>query len=153
MLSPYNNQQKFLTHIFVFLLLLAEAVRGREYCVGAGIGGLASETRPPSTAIKPQPPWSWGPDVWPTWTTEINLPPPIAWFLALDMGDISRSPGPHIFPLFSRVHLPPCSPGWTILLPFGSQSKWNTVFVGGISGLYFMSSGGSSPPGPKRTRA
>ena len=48
---------------FVFLLLLAEAVRGREYCVGAGIGGLASETRPPSTAIKPQPPWSWGPDV------------------------------------------------------------------------------------------
>ena len=101
MLSPYNNQQKFLTHIFVFLLLLAEAVRGREYCVGAGIGGLASETRPPSTAIKPQPPWSWGPDVWPTWTTEINLPPPIAWFLALDMGYVSRSPGPHIFPLFS----------------------------------------------------
>ena len=63
---------------------------------------------------------------------------------------------------FSRAsHFPTILPGFTyppVLLgePYSYRSAAKaseTLCCGWFSGLYFMSSGGSSPPGPKRTRA
>ena len=46
----------------------------------------------------------------------------VAWFLALDMGVISCSPGPHIFPLFSRVSPSPLF-SWVNHTPTLQQPK------------------------------